>query len=70
MSISRFFVTIASMMRESAPSAEGVGATIGAAVFRSAPWSAEHAVRVADELMYEGKRAGRGEARLVVYRGP
>ena len=60
----------ASMMRESAPSAEGVGATIGAAVFRSAPWSAEHAVRVADELMYEGKRAGRGEARLVVYRGP
>lgn len=38
----------------------GVGATLGAVVFHEAPPSSEEAVRLADGLMYEGKREGRG----------
>jgi len=37
---------------------EGVGATIGAVVFRQAPHSAEAAIHAADDRMYEAKRSG------------
>jgi len=39
---------------------DGVGATIGAVVFATAPADADEALRAADQRMYEGKRAGRG----------
>jgi diguanylate cyclase (GGDEF)-like protein len=38
----------------------GVGCTIGAVTFTSAPPSVDYMVRAADELMYRGKQAGRG----------
>jgi hypothetical protein len=40
---------------------DGVGATIGAVVFAAAPANAGEALRAADQRMYEGKRAGRGQ---------
>jgi diguanylate cyclase (GGDEF)-like protein len=40
---------------------EGVGATIGAVVFRRPPASAEAAIRAADDRMYQAKRAGRDQ---------
>lgn len=44
-----------------------VDATIGAVVFAAAPESADVAVRLADELMYEGKRSGRATVKIAVY---
>jgi len=38
----------------------GVGATAGVLVFRTPPPSSAEAMRLVDELMYEGKRGGRG----------
>jgi diguanylate cyclase (GGDEF)-like protein len=38
----------------------GVGCTIGAVTFETAPPSVDYMVRLADDLMYRGKRAGRG----------
>jgi diguanylate cyclase (GGDEF)-like protein len=38
----------------------GVGCTIGAVTFESAPPSVDYMVRLADDLMYRGKRDGRG----------
>ena len=38
----------------------GVGATAGVLVFRTPPASSAEAMRLVDELMYEGKRGGRG----------
>jgi len=38
----------------------GVGATAGVMVFRASPASSDEALRLVDELMYEGKRGGRG----------
>jgi diguanylate cyclase (GGDEF)-like protein len=42
-----------------------VGATIGAAVFVTPPKDVHNAIRIADALMYEGKRLGRG--RVVIH---
>lgn len=54
---------------ESLPcSVPGVGATIGAVVFTETPESVDHAVAVADGLMYEGKRLGKGMVRLMVWK--
>lgn len=44
-----------------------VDATIGAVVFAACPESADAAVKLADELMYEGKRDGRATVRITVY---
>jgi diguanylate cyclase (GGDEF)-like protein len=41
-----------------------VGITMGAVVFVEPPQSADVAIREADDLMYEGKQAGRGQTRL------
>ena len=38
----------------------GVGATAGVLVFRTPPPSSAEAMRLVDELMFEGKRGGRG----------
>lgn len=57
------------IVQSSAPTIEGAGATIGASVFAHAPWSVDHAVSLADGLMYEGKRAGGGTVTLRVYTG-
>lgn len=45
-----------------------IAATIGAVVFDGVPESAEAAVQIADNLMYDGKRAGRATVRIVVHR--
>jgi diguanylate cyclase (GGDEF)-like protein len=44
---------------------EGVGATIGAVVFRKAPHSAEVAIRAADDRMYAAKHSGRDQVSVV-----
>jgi diguanylate cyclase (GGDEF)-like protein len=56
-------------IHEAAPAVDGVGATVGAVVFERAPWSTDHAVSLADEQMYEGKRAGRGVVKIKVFSG-
>jgi diguanylate cyclase (GGDEF)-like protein len=43
----------------------GVGATIGAVVFRVPPPSPDAAIHAADERMYEAKRAGRNRVSLL-----
>ncbi len=43
-----------------------VGASIGAVVFRESPESADAAVKLADDAMYDAKRTERGTIRLVV----
>jgi diguanylate cyclase (GGDEF)-like protein len=47
-----------------------VGCTIGAVTFEKAPESVDFMVRTADELMYRGKRAGRGRVEHAVWPGP
>jgi diguanylate cyclase (GGDEF)-like protein len=44
---------------------QGVGATIGAVVFKHAPHSAEAAIKAADDRMYEAKQSGRDRISLV-----
>jgi diguanylate cyclase (GGDEF)-like protein len=46
-----------------------VGLSIGAATFTSAPRSIADALRVADTLLYEAKRAGKGRVRYETFRG-
>jgi diguanylate cyclase (GGDEF)-like protein len=52
------------VIRDAAPSVHGAGASIGAVVFTHAPWSVDHALSLADQLMYEGKRSGAGSVTL------
>jgi diguanylate cyclase (GGDEF)-like protein len=47
-------------VRDAVDGSWDVGATIGAVTFERPPESVDLMVRVADELMYRGKRAGRG----------
>jgi diguanylate cyclase (GGDEF)-like protein len=47
-----------------------VSCTIGAVTFEIAPESVDFMVRSADELMYRGKRAGRGNIEHSVWPGP
>ena len=50
-----------------APGVEKAGVTIGAVVYENPPESPDHAVSVADTLMYEGKDNGRGVVRLAIW---
>ncbi len=56
--------TISQTMRSAAPDVDGVGATVGAVVFKAAPASADAAILAADEAMYRGKRVSRGSLQL------
>jgi len=48
----------------------GVGCTIGAVTFEHAPDSVDFMVRASDELMYAGKRRGRGRVEHSVWPAP
>lgn len=51
---------IESAVRHSVSEEWGVGCTIGAVTFEEVPVSVDFMVRVTDNLMYQGKREGRG----------
>jgi diguanylate cyclase (GGDEF)-like protein len=65
--LSRVHAVLSDQMRVSAPGVEGAGVTIGAVVYEQPPESPDHAVRVADRLMYEGKDSGGGVVRLALW---
>lgn len=69
LALNRIAEAVDASLHEVAPAVEGVGATIGAVVFVHSPWSTDHAISLADELMYEGKREGRGIVKVSVYEG-
>jgi diguanylate cyclase (GGDEF)-like protein len=52
------------VIRGAAPNVHGAGASVGAIVFTHAPWSVDHALSLADQLMYQGKRSGTGSVTL------
>lgn len=67
MAASRLLDDVNAFVRGAAPTIEGIGGTIGAAVFLQPPWSADHAVSIADELMYDAKSEGRGRVAVGVH---
>ena len=67
--LGRIVEAVNASLREVAPAVEGLGVTIGAMVFTRPPWSADHVIQLTDELMYDGKRSGRGMVRLRVFDG-
>jgi diguanylate cyclase (GGDEF)-like protein len=65
--LSRVHSVITARMREAAPKVVGAGVTLGVVVFELLPESPDHAVGIADSLMYKGKVNGRGTVRLGVW---
>ncbi len=63
--LERCLDSVRARVRAAEGTPEGVGATIGAVVFRQAPHSAEAAIRAADDRMYEAKRSGRDRISIV-----
>lgn len=63
----RVHAALSDRMRATAPGVEKAGVTIGAVVYENPPESPDHAVSVADTLMYEGKDSGRGVVRLATW---
>jgi diguanylate cyclase (GGDEF)-like protein len=57
-------------VREAVDGSWNIGCTIGAMTFLLPPESVDFMVRAADELMYHGKRAGRGRIEHGVWPGP
>lgn len=66
--LSRALETVSALMKTKAGTVPDAGATIGAVVYTDPPDSADQAVAIADGLMYEGKRLGRGMVRLFVWK--
>lgn len=63
----RIHAAITEAIRALAPGVQDAGVTIGAVVFEHPPESPDHAVGVADTLMYQGKDDGRGVVRLAIW---
>jgi GGDEF domain-containing protein len=63
--VNRGLIIVAGLEGRQRGHAAGVGATIGAIVFRHPPPSAEAAIRAVDDRMYEAKRAGQDQLSLV-----
>jgi diguanylate cyclase (GGDEF)-like protein len=65
--LARMRNAIRTVTQSAAKSVPDVDATIGAVVFSACPVSADAAVKLADDLMYQGKRSGRGVVKLAVH---
>ncbi len=65
--VARIRNAIRAVTQSAAKSVPDLDATIGAVVFSACPVSADAAVKLADDLMYQGKRAGRGVVKLAVH---
>lgn len=43
--------------------------SFGMVTFATPPWSVDHMIKLTDDLMYEGKKAGKGTIKHEIYRG-